>query len=444
MPIVSIPEESFSYNLIAFDKNGRERVDDPDGLMSERLQNAIAETGITDVFIVSHGWKGDLPAAREQYGRWIAAMLTCKADREQFREKRPSFAPLVVGFHWPSLPFGDEELGRTNPAFAATPLPAKSIQDLIDAYAERLSQTPAAREALRVIITAAQAAPQAKELPEEVREAYVRLDREAALGAEGPAAAPGDDREPFDPDRAYRARGAMVQRSFGGFPSGDGLLAPLRQLSFWAMKDRGRRIGESAGSRLLRSMQDAGAASGVRFHLIGHSFGCIVVSAMLKGPAGTAGAPLPVDSMTLIQGALSIWSFCAEVPDGGGRPGYFREIVAENKVRGPLLTTQSRYDTAVGKLYPVAAGAAGQVTFAPGQWPKYGALGAFGARGQQLAFQDKPLRALDEAYDFAPGTMHNLEGSSYICEGSGFSGAHSDIARPEVAHAVWQAALCGL
>jgi hypothetical protein len=443
MPIVSIPEESFSYNLIAFGKDGRERVDDPDGLMSERLQNAIAETGITDVFIVSHGWKGDLPAAREQYNRWIGAMLACKADREQLHEKRRSFSPLVVGFHWPSLPFGDEELGRMGPAFAATQPPSKSIEDLIDIYAARLSQTPAAREALRVIITAAQTAPRANELPEDVRNAYVQLDREAALGAEGPAAAPGDDREPFDPDRAYRARGAMVQRSFGGSSSGDALLAPLRQLSFWAMKNRGRRIGEAAGSRLLRGLQDAGAASGVRFHLIGHSFGCIVVSAMLKGSAGTAGAPLPVDSMTLIQGALSIWSFCTEVPDAGGA-GYFREIVAENKVRGPLLMTQSRYDTAVGKLYPIAAGAAGQVTFAPGQWPKYGALGAFGARGRHIACQDQPLRALDEAYDFHPQTMHNLEASSYICEGSGFSGAHNDIARPEVAHAVWQAALCGL
>ena len=160
-----------------------------------------------------------------------------------------------------------------------------------------------------------------------------------------------------------------------------------------------------------------------------------------EGVCETAGAPLPVD-YDFDQGALSI-GHSAPVP-GVGCAGYFREIVARNKVLGPLLMTQSRYDTAVGKLYPIAAGAAGQVTFAPGQWPKYGALGAFGARGLQLACQDQPLRALDEAYDFEPGAMHNLEASSYICEGSGFSGAHNDIARPEVAHAVWQAALCGL
>ena len=37
--------------------------------------------------------------------------------------------------------------------------------------------------------------------------------------------------------------------------------------------------------------------------------------------------------------------------------------------------------------------------------------------------------------------VYNLESSRYIREGGGLSGAHNDIARPEVAHAVWQAAL---
>ena len=31
----------------------------------------VAREPITDVFLMSHGWKGDVPSAREQYGRWI-------------------------------------------------------------------------------------------------------------------------------------------------------------------------------------------------------------------------------------------------------------------------------------------------------------------------------------------------------------------------------------
>jgi hypothetical protein len=42
-------------------------------------------------------------------------------------------------------------------------------------------------------------------------------------------------------------------------------------------------------------------------------------------------------------------------------------------------------------------------------------------------------------YGFQPGRPYNLEASRYICRGGGFSGAHSDIYRPEVAHAVWSA-----
>jgi hypothetical protein len=37
--------------------------------------------------------------------------------------------------------------------------------------------------------------------------------------------------------------------------------------------------------------------------------------------------------------------------------------------------------------------------------------------------------------------VYNLDANSVIKNGGGFSGAHSDIAHPEVAHAMWQAAL---
>ena len=267
------------------------------------------------------------------------------------------------------------------------------------------------------------------------------MDRELALGAAGPAAAPGADREPFDPERAYRAGGGFVPRTFGGARVGGALLAPLRQLSFWAMKDRARRIGETGGARLLHAMQDAAQGRDVRFHLMGHSFGCIVVSAMLVGGADMVGAPLPVHSLALVQGALSLWSYCGEVPNTDGQRGYFSRLVDAARVRGALITTRSRYDTAVGRLYPAAAGAAQQVTFATNNFPRYGGLGTFGAQGPKLVVEDGTLRKCDEPYEFSPGRIHNLESSAFICQGSGLSGAHSDIARPEVAHAVWEAAM---
>jgi hypothetical protein len=183
-----------------------------------------------------------------------------------------------------------------------------------------------------------------------------------------------------------------------------------------------------------------GAAVGrdVKFHLVGHSFGCIVVSGAVAGPGSTA-LPSPVDSLVLLQGALSLWSYCSDIPAAKGTAGYFHRLVSEGRVRGPIVTTQSEHDRAVGTWYPWAAGIKGQYSYKAGELPKYGAVGTFGVRGPGADGEDRSL--LDLESGFRPGRIYNLDGSAVINVGGGFSGAHSDIAKPGVAHAVWQAAM---
>ena len=63
MPFRQSPSTHTPYSIIAFDKDGNERKDDPDGsngLMSQRLIAELAQSNPTDVFIFSHGWMGDL------------------------------------------------------------------------------------------------------------------------------------------------------------------------------------------------------------------------------------------------------------------------------------------------------------------------------------------------------------------------------------------------
>ena len=436
MSIERVPGTELRYYLIAFDADGRERADDPDGSMSQRALDVLTQEPITDVFIISHGWQGDVPAAREQYNNWIGAMARCEADLVQLRQTRPQFQPLLIGLHWPSLPWGEEELGAASMSF--DPAAATPVAQLIEQYAERLANTAAARAALDTIFTAALEDIAPSSLPQTVRDAYQVLDRETSLSSAGAGAAPGADREPFDSERAFQnAREELV--NFGWFSVG-GLLSPLRQLSFWKMKDRARRFGETGGFTLLRDLQRTAAAQrDVRFHLIGHSFGCIVVSAILAGPDGHGALVRPIDSVALLQGALSLWSYCADIPVAPGQPGYFHSIIADQKVKGPVITTQSEFDTAVGRFYPLGAGVRRQVTFAPGELPKYGGLGTFGIRGLDEAVVDLDMLPASTAYAFAPGKIYNLESSRFICDGSGASGAHSDIAKPEVAHAVWAA-----
>ena len=86
----------------------QERRDDPDArqgsTLSERVKDELRDQPVTDVFFISHGWKGDVPAAKDQYTRWIGAMLECEDDRRKVRQVRPGFRPLLIGLHWPSLP----------------------------------------------------------------------------------------------------------------------------------------------------------------------------------------------------------------------------------------------------------------------------------------------------------------------------------------------------
>ena len=129
---------------------------------------------------------------------------------------------------------------------------------------------------------------------------------------------------------------------------------PVRQLSFWAMKHRARQVGETGVHTLLAGLQQA--APGTRYHLMGHSFGCIVVSAAIAGPitqgAITSRLPRPVNSLFLAQGALSLWSFAERLPFPPNPPGYFRPIdLAPALVSGPIVATRSHYDRAVGTFF---------------------------------------------------------------------------------------------
>jgi hypothetical protein len=445
MPIEKITGTDENYFLIAFDENGIERAEADGELLSRRVLQALATPGTTDVFLFTHGWKGDVPAAREQYERWIRMVASRVDDIERLRKITPNFRALLIGLHWPSLPWGDETLQAAAsfaaPAFAAPgeaePAPT-SLAAQVDEYAARIANTSQARAALKTIFTAALNNVAPPTLPPEVAEAYRTLDRESGLGSEGEAGAPGRDRKPFDPEDAYQRGLEEDAISFSGFGFG-GLLLPLRQLSFWKMKDRARAFGEAGAHDLLKAFQAAAAKA--RFHLMGHSFGCIVVSAMLAGPGGKGELPRPVDTLALVQGALSLWSYCTSIPSEPEQAGYFRTVLGAHTVRGTVFSTQSIHDTAVGRIYPLGAGVARQVNFAPGELPKYGALGAFGARGPGCDAIDREMAPVTAPNGFERGKVYNLESSAFIIGGGGLSGAHNEIDKPEVAHAFWEAVI---
>jgi hypothetical protein len=437
----TIPGMSAKYALINFDKDGKERTDDAvGGRFSERLIEQARADKPTDIFLFSHGWKGDVGAAVDQYDRWIGAMLKREADRAAMGA---DFKPLFIGVHWPSLPWGEEKLPAAAD-FAAGAAPdlsdavaAPEFEELYQYTVEHFGDGPQVREALRVIFDAQKDDPGALEVPAEALAGYQQLADAIGFSSGGGADAPPDaEGAPLDPDEAVRAdRAASSTASFaGGGGFFKGILGGLRQLSFWTMKRRARTVGEGGMHQFVAAMQGACDA---QVHLMGHSFGCIVMSSIAHGPNGQSALKRPIDSAALVQGAFSLWSYGDHVHESK-QPGYFHRILKDQRVAGALVTTQSVHDTAVGTYYPAAVGLVGEAVFA-GELPKFGAVGAFGIQGTTMA---ESVEMLDHqaSYGFKPGRVYNVESSNFIKKMDGSSGAHSDIDGPEVAHMLWQAA----
>src|SRR5262249_38177128 len=151
-------------------------------------------------FILSHGWKGDIPAAIEQYDNWIATMASVTSDVDAAHKRRVDFTPLVVGLHWPSLPWGNENLSAATHGLLGDGDAEGDIDGdrEVDAYARRIADSPSARHALRTILEAAADAEETDELPDDVRAAYNVLFAESQLNSADVAGAPGADQDGFD------------------------------------------------------------------------------------------------------------------------------------------------------------------------------------------------------------------------------------------------------
>lgn len=428
MPYQKIPNQDLTYALLTFDQDGHERTDDTvGGVFSKALVQKVRDEQPTHIFFFIHGWEGDVPGAVDQYNRWMGAMWNLAADRTRMGD---DFRPMFIGLHWPSRPWGEEIIPQSAAAFGTAG--GLAVSAMLEDAVQHFGGTANVRAPLTTVFQAFEQNPAARNLPDEVIAAY--HDLAGAIGfttGAGADAAPDCEGAPLDPQAAVQAeRLASAGASFGiGDTIKGGILAGLRQISFWLMKHRARTVGEQGMHQFVTQLQQISSAE---IHLMGHSFGCIVVSSILGGPDGKAALPRPVASAVLVQGALSLWSFAEHLPDAQAA-GYFHDVLAKGAVAGPVVTTQSVNDKAVGLAYPAAVGLVDEVDFAAQvQLPKFGGVGTWGIQGMTAASQTM----LDEngTYSFEPGRVYNVDASQYIPSHTGIGGA-------QVAHTLWQAAL---
>ncbi len=418
----------------------------------DQLLGTVKADGITDLIVISHGWRNDENDARKLYddvlGR-IRAELDRPANDAGKVAGVDSRKYAVLEVFWPSKKSADEE-NIPGGAAGVGDAGAKA-QGLVDEFAKLFAKGDPTIAKLREL------APHMDDDDAKRRE-FVQLLRKlvtqstqgdtdhesdffALDGAEVvkrigraplPVGAPGGGGAAAIGGGAAMTPGAgAAAGGVGGFFGGlfGKVKDTLDVATYYTMKERAGRTGAGPVNAQLRKIR--AAAPNLRFHLIGHSFGGRLVTAAAMGDP--AQAPVGVATLTLLQAAFSHYGFSQKYDDHKNNAGFFRPVITDHRVTGPILVSHSRRDKAVGMAYPLASRLGGQQASDVGDAKSpYGGIGRNGAQKTDVKV-DLALGKTDAAYAFEGGKIYNLKADDIIME-------HSDIAKPEVAHA-WAAAV---
>lgn len=138
MPIRNPDGGTVKYYLCVFDEHGKERQELDGSLLSETILRRLASTpAVTDIFVMSYGWQGDVSAAIRQYDAWVGEVAKSRSDISAVRRDHAEFEPLIVGIHWPSLPWGDETIPAHAGVLSVDDEEHASIDAEVDAYASQ-------------------------------------------------------------------------------------------------------------------------------------------------------------------------------------------------------------------------------------------------------------------------------------------------------------------
>ncbi|MGB9282056.1 MAG: hypothetical protein WCB57_18565 [Pseudonocardiaceae bacterium] len=409
------------YWEIRFDEKGT-LVDDG------QLPAELPGHQLSDLFIFCHGWNNSVASARDLY-QAMFALLSEQIDAAP--GNRPAGA---VGVFWPALVFPEDDP-------TAPPTAAPSGQQLAAALAPVFQ--PPQQQALAQIGQLLDTKPANSEKLREAHSLIRSLVTSPDLGAAEDA---GEQAVLTQPTAAVFGHFAGMSKTQGDAQDvGDffnslwgGAREVLRTASYYEMKNRAGVIGRSGLGPLVSQLVPAGGQP--RIHLLGHSFGSRLVAFALSGlPGDRRDAASPVKSLTLIQGAFSHFSFAQPMPIDAARNGAL--AADRNGVDGPLLSTFSAADRAVGWWYPAVSllshsdsESAQDLTY------RWGGMGHDGYQEQDAT--ETVLQPAGKPYSFDKGRFYRLKSDAVIAANqSAFSGAHSDIRHPEILWAVLAAAL---
>ena len=297
------------YAAARFDKDGN--------LLN--AQQVTVPPGTTDLFVVSHGWNNTEQGAEKLYRELFANFAAVAPDQVQTKK----FA--IVGVIWPSTKLtdvveaADDETIKAKLDLVAKMFDKKATAQIKNAKAQisRLEFDPAARNRF-------------------VDELRSLLD---------PSAAHNEDNSKI----FFKTDGStMLERLIDPTLASDifsggskaGAIQFLNYLTYYEMKQRAGVVGQKGVGPML----DRLAAQVQWIHLIGHSFGGRVVTA-----AAAASTTWKLQTMALLQAAFSENDFSRYTN------GFFRSVVDNRRIKGPIIVTYTPNDRAVESAYRVAS-----------------------------------------------------------------------------------------
>ncbi|HKS04501.1 MAG TPA: alpha/beta hydrolase [Chthoniobacterales bacterium] len=424
---------------------------DKDGALLNKQEVKLPD-GTTDAVVASHGWNNNQEQAEEFYTELFTNFVAVASDQVQNKKI------AIVGVIWPSKRFTDvvdaavAEQARgggvgfgTSSSAADETIKAKldvigtmfdkKAAKKITAAKNQIGKLESDLAARRKFVDELRGLLDESAAHEEDNSAlFFQLDGSVILeklksptplvssgsGGGGGAASIGTR-----PKTSSSGGAAGLGDIFSGIKAG--AIRFLNYLAYYEMKQRAGTVGQNGVGPML----DRLANNVQRIHLVGHSFGCRVVTA-----AAAASTTDKLQSMTLLQAAFSHNSFSKSMN------GFFRSVVDNKRIKGPIVVTYTPNDRAVGIAYPAASRLAGTVASAFGDAKdKFGGLGRNGAQKMESGevVQDvNQLLAVGGSYGWRSGHFHNLESSKYIINPSG-GDAHMFVTGKEVAWTISRA-----
>ena len=461
------------YFKLFFDDKGYPQ--DPTGQAS--IIDALVNNPepVTDLWIFAYGWDNNLMSGTTTYDKWVSRMR--EVQKEKIKD--PAYNPLFIGIYWPSKAWdstilkkvansaapasgeattgggvGEFEMGGDPPPQpVAAPSPIIDTEDkdrFVADYRpvmdpEGIYSEDYDRDFGRLYTLMALSQPPTDQV---IRE-FIKILKKYET--------PDPHADPIERQNISSVPVEVVvnqlkeSQRYESFSVGDVLQELFGVFSFWKMKGRAAIVGENGVYRFLVDVKKALSQHDqrIRIHLLGHSFGAKLVAAAVYPAAGARDVERPlVDTLVLLLGAFSQFSFSSAIPVETSAAGYYVPVVERGLVANPVTVIYSRHDTANKDLYPLGMRLAAPAnryemggpdetleTYQPSK-DRFGAIGANGAQGLSEAnYRAIDMRSRDQHYDWGDLTgvsCLNVDGQQFINHGGPPAGAHNDTGSYEI------------